>query len=130
MIMQISAENKLMVHHLDVKTAYLNAPIDCEVYIRQPEGYTEKREGENLVWKLNKSLYGLKQSGRNWNFVLSEFFQKHKYKKSNIDPCLFHKQDRKWIGRFTVDTLLVVFFSLESSGVCFPSATDQCQCIA
>ena len=93
MIMQISAENKLMVHHLDVKTAYLNAPIDCEVYIAQPEGYTEKREGENLVWKLNKSLYGLKQSGRNWNFVLSEFFQKHNFKKSNIDPCLFHKQD-------------------------------------
>ena len=37
MIMQIAAEQDLMVHHLDVKTAYLNAPIDCEVYIHQPE---------------------------------------------------------------------------------------------
>ena len=93
MIMQVSAEEKLKVHHLDVKTAYLNAPIDCEVYINQPEGFDVKKEGEKLVWKLNKSLYGLKQSGRNWNFVLSEFFQKHNLQKSDIDPCLFYKKN-------------------------------------
>ena len=94
MIMQVSAENKMMVHHLDVRTAYLNAPIDCEVYLSQPEGYAVSGdEGEKLVWKLRKSLYGLKQSGRNWNFVLSEFFQKHDFKKSEIDPCLFYKYD-------------------------------------
>ena len=46
---------------MDVKTAYLNAPIDCE----QPEGYSANNEkGDKCVWKLNRSLYGLKQSGR------------------------------------------------------------------
>ena len=56
---------------MDVKTAYLNAPIDCELYEEQPEGYIKtNKQGEKLVWKLKKSLYGLKQSGRNWNNLL------------------------------------------------------------
>ena len=42
MLMQFAAENQMSVHQLDVKTAYLNAPIDCEVYIRQPQGFTEE----------------------------------------------------------------------------------------
>lgn len=56
---------------MDVKTAYLHAPIDCELYMEQPEGYEKKSEtGEKLVYKLQKSLYGLKQSGRKWNAML------------------------------------------------------------
>ena len=53
----------LLVHQMDVKTAYLNAPIDCELYVEQPEGYAVPNQGDcKLVWKLKKSLYGLKQS--------------------------------------------------------------------
>lgn len=81
------------VHQLDVKTAYLNAPIDCEVYIRPPEGFSEENiGGQQMVWKLNKSLYGLKQSGRNWNIVLTNFFKSNGFQQSVIDPCLFIKQ--------------------------------------
>ena len=91
MLMQVSADYELVVHQLDVKTAYLNAPIDCEVYTIQPEGYKETKDGMNLVWKLNKSLYGLKQSGGNWNFVLSEFFQQNGFRQSEVDACLYFK---------------------------------------
>ena len=53
---------------MDVNTAYLNAPIDCEIYMEQPEGYKLKsRTDRELVCKLKRRLYGLKQSGRNWN---------------------------------------------------------------
>ena len=46
-------------------TAFLNAPIDCELYVEQPKRFVIKGDsGENLVLKLKKSLYGLKQSGR------------------------------------------------------------------
>ena len=65
-VMQLAAQNGLMLHQMDIKTAYLNAPIDCEIYLEQPEGFEAKTEnGEQLFCRLNKSLYGLKQSGRN-----------------------------------------------------------------
>ena len=95
MLMQFAIENDMVVQQLDVKTAYLNAPIDCEVYVKQPQGF-EVQPRENsavLVWKLKKSLYGLKQSGRNWNIVLSHFFNSKGFTQSKVDPCLFVRLD-------------------------------------
>ena len=37
-LMQIAAQNDLIVHQMDVKTAYLHAPIDVEIYVEQAEG--------------------------------------------------------------------------------------------
>ena len=89
-VMQISAHNNLLVHQMDVKTAYLNAPIDCTIYVAQPEGY---RSPGNLVWKLKKSLYGLRQSGKNWNDCIHKFFTKSGFTRSDSDPCMYHKTD-------------------------------------
>ena len=97
MLIQLAAEKGMKVHQLDVKTAYLNAPLDCEVYLEPPKGFTEFGEGGTvLVWKLHKSLYGLKQSGRNWNFVLSDFFRSIGFRQSEVDACLFVKFDNKY----------------------------------
>jgi len=38
-LMQLAAQHDLVLHQMDVKTAYLNAPIDCETFIEQPEGF-------------------------------------------------------------------------------------------
>ena len=76
----------------DVDTAFLYANIDEEVYIEQPQGF-EKRgpNGEKLVCKLNKSLYGLKQSPRNWNKSLHSFLTKCGLVQSVADPCMYIK---------------------------------------
>ena len=72
--------NDLIVHQMDVKTAYLNAPIDREIYIEQPEGFRKSgNSGETLVCKLKRSLYGLKQSGRNWNNLLHDYLANEKF---------------------------------------------------
>ena len=92
MIMQFAAEYDLIVHQLDVKTAYLNAPIDCDIYMLQPKGYEQPGEYNDQVWRLNKLLYGLKQSGRNWNIVLDGFFQENGFAKSEVDACLYMKK--------------------------------------
>jgi len=44
---------------MDVKTAYLNAPIDCEIYMEQVEGIETPNSDENerLVHNLNKSIW-------------------------------------------------------------------------
>ena len=55
-------QNDMVVHQMDVKTAYLNAPIGCEIYVKQPDGFEiDGKNGAKLVCKLKKSLYGLKQ---------------------------------------------------------------------
>lgn len=37
--MQMAAQHDLVLHQMDVKTAFLNAPIDCEINMDQPEGF-------------------------------------------------------------------------------------------
>ena len=66
--------------------------IDFDLYVNQPEVYEEKSvDGVKLVCKLNKSLYGLKQSGRNWNNLLDSFLKDFGFKQSLSDPCLYTK---------------------------------------
>jgi len=79
----------MVVHQMDVKMAYLNAAIECDLYMAQPEGYERKGPNEEkLVCKLRKSLYDLKQSGRNWNNVLREHFAQDGFVQSLADPCV------------------------------------------
>ena len=53
------------VEQLDVKTTFLHGDLEEEIYMKQPEGFVVKGKKE-LVCKLKKSLYGLKQSPRMW----------------------------------------------------------------
>ena len=110
MLVQNAVDNDMSVHQMDVKTAYLNAPIDCELYIEQPQGYEVTREnGDKLVWKLEKSLYGLKQSGRNWNNLLHSFLVDEGFEQSVTDPCLYKKcvDENVVLLLFWVDDILV-----------------------
>lgn len=79
---------------MDVKTAYLNAEIDCELYMAQPDGFERKdKSGVKLYCKLKKSLYGLKQSGRNWNNLLHNFLLDHSFVQSYADSCVYTKTE-------------------------------------
>ena len=50
---------------MDVDSAFLNAEIKEEIYLKQPQGFEEwGPNGEELVCRLNKSIYGLKQAGQ------------------------------------------------------------------
>ena len=62
LLLQITVHYDLLIHHMDMKSVYLNAPLDNEIYVEPPEGF-EGKNG-NYVWKFKKSLYELKQSGR------------------------------------------------------------------
>ena len=57
MLVQSSVDQNMSIQQMDVKSAYLNAPIDCELYVKQPKGYeVYDKSGKELVWKLRKSL--------------------------------------------------------------------------
>lgn len=55
-----------IMHQLDVKSAFLNGPLEEEVYVSQPPRFEIKGQ-ETKVYKLNRALYGLKQAPRAWN---------------------------------------------------------------
>ena len=100
-LMQLAAQYNLSVHQMDVKAAFLHAPIEHEIFIEQPEGFQELSEnGVKLVYRLKKSLYGLKQSGRNWNKVLDEYLINDGVVRNPVDHCVYRKQ--------TGDDLMVV----------------------
>ena len=109
-VMQLAAHNNLILHQMDVKTAYLNAPIDCEIFMEQPEGFEIPSNSEDvLVCKLNKSLYGLKQSGRNWNGMLHNHLCENHFEQSGVDNCVYvrHVDDKMIVIVIWVDDLII-----------------------
>ena len=62
------------IHQMNVKTAFLQGDLTEDIYMKQPEGYRSK-EHPDYVCKLNKSLYGLKQSARCWNSALDSYLK-------------------------------------------------------
>jgi hypothetical protein len=82
-ILALAAIEDMEIHQMDVKTAFLNGDLEEEIYMEQPEGFTH--EGDHLVCKLHKSLYGLKQSPRAWNQKLDTFLKNIKFTKSDAD---------------------------------------------
>ena len=55
----LATSHGFLIHHMDVKTAFLNEELEKEIYMDQPDGFVMKGL-ENKVCKLLKSLYGLK----------------------------------------------------------------------
>ena len=72
-LIAFGVQNDLLMHQIDVTTAFLNGELEEEVYMKQPEGFI--RGKKHLVCKLKKSIYGLKQSPRCWNSVLDGQFK-------------------------------------------------------
>ena len=79
---------------MDVKTAFLNGEIDHDIYMAQPEGFIDP-ERPNHLCKLNRSIYGLKQSARCWNETLDKFLKSRGYRRSNADGCIYIKSKKQ-----------------------------------
>jgi Reverse transcriptase (RNA-dependent DNA polymerase) len=83
----LAAARDMEINQLDVPTAFVRADLEEEVYMEMPEGHREP----GMVCHLRKSLYGLKQSPRNWYRLLSSFILTLGWSAAVSDPCLFHR---------------------------------------
>lgn len=78
--------------------------------MEQPEGYEVKSSTNGkLVYKLEKSLYGLKQSGRNWNKMLHEYLSENEFVQNPADHCVYTREteNEKVIMVIWVDDLII-----------------------
>ena len=80
----------LELHQMDVTTAFLNGELDNEIYMEQLDGYIDKQR-PNMVCKLQKIIYGLKQSARCWSLSIDQLFKESGYPQSDADHCINSK---------------------------------------
>eukprot|EP00253_Pinus_taeda_P023224 PITA_23224 len=94
---------------MDVKTTFLHGDLEEEIYMKQPEGFAVKGKKE-LVCKLKKSLYGLKQSPRKWYQKFDTFIRGLGFTRSKADHCVYFKLigDRVIYLVLYVDDMLLV----------------------
>ncbi|GJW95624.1 retrovirus-related pol polyprotein from transposon TNT 1-94 [Tanacetum coccineum] len=91
-VLAMYATYDLHLEQLDVKTAFLHGNLEEEIYMLQPEGFKQKGK-ENLVCRLNKSLYGLKQASRCW-YKFDSFIRSLEYNRLHADPYAYFKRFR------------------------------------
>lgn len=80
----IACELNYEIHHVDITAAYLNAllPKDQPIYVKPPQGVDIE---PGRCWRLNKSVYGLRQSGFEWYLHITS-----KLEKLGLNKCQNH----------------------------------------
>lgn len=105
--------------HMDVKTAFLNGDLEETVYMEQPDGFKIKRK-ENYVFKLNKTIYGLKQASKAWYDKIDKALTDLQFKKSLSEPCVYMKSGKTGdliILAIYVDDILIFRKSLKEGNL-------------
>ena len=90
------------IHHLDVKSGFLNGEINEVIHVKKIEGFLVKGK-KGYVLRLKKALYGLKQAPRAWYFKLHSCLIPLGFIKSNYEQALYLK-------RSDANTLIVGVF--------------------
>ena len=85
--------------------------------MEQAEGFETPNSDANqrLVYKLNKSLYGLKQYGRNWNMLLHKCLIENNFAQSSVDHCAYRKEvgEKKVFILIWVDNIIPAASGIE-----------------
>lgn len=86
-LLAMAAKYDLNIRQMDVVTAFLHGELKETIYMEQPQCFND---GSGRVCKLQRSLYGLKQSSRVWNEKLNSVLLAFGLKRSGADQCIYH----------------------------------------
>nr|KAJ0226697.1 hypothetical protein LSAT_V11C100011720 [Lactuca sativa] len=115
LLLALAAIHNLVIHQMDVKTAFLNGDLDEEIYMKQPEGFVMPGN-EHKVCKLKKSLYGLKQAPKQWHQNFDDVVLSNGFALNHADKCVYSKFDTFGKGVMIclyVDDMLIFGTDLE-----------------
>ena len=104
MMLAVAAELDYEVLMLDVQTAFLNADVEEEVYVKIAPGYETSDMSEvPFVMKLKKNLYGLRQSPKNWFGTMDDHLSNIGFRSLKSDPCVYVFEDK-------IDTAILILY--------------------
>ncbi|MBW0523147.1 hypothetical protein O181_062862 [Austropuccinia psidii MF-1] len=89
-LISFAASNNLKFEQVEIKSAFLNAPLEEEVFLAIPHGMDlDKRK---VCLRLKKAIYGLRQAPHAWYNQLSEWLETAGFKAAISDPCVFYRK--------------------------------------
>ncbi|KAK1667664.1 hypothetical protein QYE76_055823, partial [Lolium multiflorum] len=89
-LLAIAAFFDYEIWQMDVKTAFLNGDIEEELYMVQPKGFVDPKNA-NMVCKLQRSIYGLKQASRSWNRRFDKVIKDFGFIQCHGEACIYKK---------------------------------------
>lgn len=104
-LLAIGALEDLEMRQVDVVSAYPRSKLHAEVYMQAPEGLDGP---EGKVLRLLNSLYGLKQSGREWYIEACRGLESLGFTSLFSDPSVFTTADRSLLLGLYVDDMLIL----------------------
>jgi hypothetical protein len=89
-LLSMAASYGLIVHQMDIKTAFLKGELEEEIYMDQPDRFVVKGE-EIKVCKLLKSLYGQKQAPKQWHEKFDRTLTSIGFVVNEADKCVYYR---------------------------------------
>ena len=122
-LLQLSAKQGHVMHIFDVKSAFLHSPKEEEVYLEQPQEFVKQgSDGEKLVCRPNKSIYGLKQTANKWYKEPANFLLRQGFTRSRNDLCLFARAEKEghtfiliWVDIIVASRSMTVFSDVKKA---------------
>jgi hypothetical protein len=113
LLLTLTAQEGWQVHHMDVKSVFLNGNLKEEVYVRQPAGFIIAGQEGNVL-RLRKVLYGLRQALRAWNSKLDDTLKKMDFVQSKHEHAIYKRShgDVILLVGVYVDNLVITGSSL------------------
>ncbi|GAB2283344.1 hypothetical protein Dimus_039591 [Dionaea muscipula] len=108
-LLSIVAHLDYEIWQMEVRTAFLNGNLEESIYMVQPEGFI-KRGQKNLLCKLKKSIYGLKQASRSWNIRFDQAIKSFGFDQSPDESYVYFRHSDKVVVFliFFVDDILLI----------------------
>jgi hypothetical protein len=105
-LMALTAKYDLDAIQLDIVNAFMNAEVQRNVFVEIPQGF--RKEPESRCYRLNRAMYGLRQSPLLWQKHITRTFEALGFTIIPQEPCVMIKDD------------LILFFYVDDIGMLFP----------
>ena len=110
-LIALTLVHNLVIHQMDVKTAFLNGELEEENYMDQPEGCMVPRY-EQKVCRLVKSLYGLKQAPEQWHRKFDHMLISNGFSINDANKCIYRKVENNYVLSFVYTLIICLYLGL------------------